>query len=142
MTRTLPEGLKILAADKASGIATLRHIFGDGPEIRAVSTVGEAMRAIAQPTDLIICGIHFDESRMFEFLSLVQNKRHLTMAPIVIFRDLESELDPTFFKSLEISATVLGAVGFIDLFSLKQKNGIAAADQYFRDFILDLVLPG
>lgn len=59
--------------------------------------------------------------------------------PFLIFRDIENQLDRTFSCSAEIATTFLGAAAFVDLFDLKQQNGLAAADEHFRKIAFSLL---
>lgn len=52
--------------------------------------------------------------------------------PFVVFRDLESALEPALFRSVEIASRALGAPFFIDLYSLKQEVGVALADEELK----------
>jgi CheY-like chemotaxis protein len=127
---------RVLAADRLEGIQTLHNVLGNSVEIVAATSLKEATRLMHETqVDMIICGIHFDESRMFELSTLAHGSSRTKPIPFLMFRDLESRLEPTFFKSLEISAKVIGAVGFVDLFSLKQQFGVPMADQQFREII-------
>lgn len=126
---------RILVADVPAGQATLRNVMGDGVELVFATTVDAALRALPD-ADMVVCGIHFDDSRMFDLLRLCQADPHCRRKPIVCFRDLDSALAPTLFESLDIAGKALGATTFVDLFALKEKFGISQADGAFRDIIL------
>jgi CheY-like chemotaxis protein len=130
---------RILGADAEQGIRTLRAVLGESAELIPADSLNQAVRVLENPVDLIICGIQFDESRMFDLLTHARQEPRVQDIPFLVFRDLESELDPMFFKSLQISVTALGATGFVDLFALKQEYGIREADAKFRRIILDLL---
>jgi hypothetical protein len=130
---------KILIADRPQGIETLHNVLGDSVELIAASSIDAAIRALAKPIDLVICGLHFDDSRMFDLLIYAHGNSHTCRIPFLIFRDLELELDRIIFKSLEISAKSLGAAGFVDLFTLKKETGISSADEKFRQIIFSLI---
>ncbi|TAL84015.1 MAG: hypothetical protein EPN74_12775 [Rhodanobacter sp.] len=130
---------RVVAADTLQGIETLQHVLGDMVDLITATSFAKAIRTFDEPIDMIICGIHFDDSRMFDLLAYTRNQTHLREIPFYIFRDLDSALEPTFFRSLEISAGVLGATGFIDLFALKQRFGVSNADEQFRKRIANAI---
>lgn len=127
----------ILAADTPRGIATLRNIFADSISIVPATTMEKAADALRSPIDMIVCGIHFSESRMLDLLTQAQANPSSKDVPFLAFRDLESELDPTFFKSMEVAIKVLGGLGFIDLYTLKKQRGVSDADAEFRRIVFE-----
>lgn len=129
---------KVLAADKPEGIQTLRNILSGHADILSASTLSDAAAMLnGQSVDLILCGIHFDDSRMFDLLGLARQSARTKDIPFLVFRDMANQLDQTFSKSIEIAAMLLGAIGFIDLFSLKQNFGIVEAYEQFRRLVLE-----
>jgi CheY-like chemotaxis protein len=130
---------RALAADRPEGIDTLQNILKTGVDLLSATTLEAAVQGLQQPVDLIVCGVHFDDSRMFDLLIHVRADRRTRDTPFLIFRDLESELDTVFFKSMEIASKALGAAGFIDLHTLKRKHGVADADRQFRELIFTLM---
>lgn len=129
---------KVLAADKPEGIQTLRNILNGHADILSASTLSDAAAMLnGQSVDLILCGIHFDDSRMFDLLGLARQSARTKDIPFLVFRDMANQLDRIFSKSIEIAAMSLGAIGFIDLFSLKQNFGIVEADKQFRRLVLE-----
>jgi hypothetical protein len=134
-----PNDIKIIAADRRAGVETLQKLLEDLATVVSVTSLDQALRAIAAPFDLVICGVHFDDSRTFDLLVSLREAKPGMVKSFLIFRDLESELDPTFFRSLEIAAQVSGAAGFVDLYSLRQAKGVAAADEHFRELVRGLV---
>jgi hypothetical protein len=65
--------MRILAAAPAEAQVILRRALGNAPILLPALTVKEAFDVAAQGVDIIVCGIHFDESRMFELLRAGQN---------------------------------------------------------------------
>lgn len=131
---------RVLIADNEEAVATLQHVLGDCVDIVVANTMQQAEEHLQQPLDMVICGIHFDGSNMFQLLHLV-NARHGHL-PFIVFRDLASALDPTFAHSVQISAKLLGALGLIDLYSLRQRLGTQEADRRVRGMVLDALRSG
>jgi hypothetical protein len=59
---------RILIADLPAGVSALRRILAAHATVLGTSSLDEAIAAIGLGVDLIVCGIHFDESRMFDLL--------------------------------------------------------------------------
>lgn len=127
----------LLVADVATGQATLRNVMGDRTGLVGAATLEEAREALGRGVDMVVCGIHFDDSRMFDLLRYARADPRFRPVPFICFRDLESELAPALFESLDIACTALGAAAFVDLFTLKKRHGIADADAAFRRILLD-----
>lgn len=130
----------ILVADRPTGIQTIHNVMGSDFHIMSATCFADAeslIRSSKLRFSLILCGVHFDDSRMFDLAALVQHSEPRAHGPLVIFRDLDSQLDAAFFRSIQLSAKVLGAAGFVDLFELKLKHGIADADASFKQYLID-----
>lgn len=131
---------RVLVADNQEAVATFRFVMGDAVEIATANDMKEAEERLQEALDLVVCGIHFDGSNMFQLLHLVNGRyAHL---PFIVFRDLPSALDPTFAQSVQVSAKLLGALGLIDLYSWRHRLGVEEADNRFRRMVLDALRGG
>jgi hypothetical protein len=126
---------RILVADLPEGQATIENIVGRNAILIPVGTLGAALQEAEGSVDMILCGIHFDESRMFDLLRFCEAQDQFRSRPFLCYRDLESELESTLLESLDISCRALGATGFIDLYTLKRRYGIDQADREFAAII-------
>jgi hypothetical protein len=72
--------------------------------------------------DLVLCGVYFDRSRLFDLVKLVHRR-----LPVVCCRVLRFEMPSISMQALRIACETLGAE-FIDLPALRQAQGDAAAD--------------
>lgn len=86
----------ILVADLPSGIATLRNVLGERATFIHADTIDAALKS-SKSADMIVCGIHFDDSRMFDLLRLVKADSQSRSIPFLCYRDLGSELPATLF---------------------------------------------
>lgn len=127
---------RVLAADTPQGIATLRNILEPSIHVIGASTMGEAIELMKINIDLMVCGIHFESSRMFDLLRLAKADPLAREKPILCYRDLSSELAPAILHGLKIACRALGAADFIDLYTLKQEVGTISADERFLAIVL------
>jgi DNA-binding NtrC family response regulator len=119
---------RILIADVSLMDARYRAIF-QHDALRFVRTVGEAMRALdVGRYNLLIIGMHFDESKMFELIWHIKAKQINT--PVVCVHGVESALANV--RGVETAARALGACEFFDLRKLpEQSEGIKRLRERF-----------
>jgi DNA-binding response OmpR family regulator len=102
---------RILVADTPDGDRRISTIL-TGHDLVFVRTLREAQRMLAQgPFDLILIGVHFDDSRMFDFLRSLQGSK----PPLVCMRSQHFGSHAITLEGLEIAARPLGCTLFLDL---------------------------
>jgi len=124
-----------MVADVSAGQESMATILRDRVRLVHVAGMDGALAALGEGVGLVLCGVHFDESRMFDLLRLAKADKRFRSIPFICYRDLQSELAPPLLESLRIACTALGAEAFIDLYALKQRVGIHAADDEFRRLV-------
>jgi hypothetical protein len=110
---------KILVADTPELIALHLEILGDLYDVETVSDYHAACNLVTEDTDLILCGVHFDESRMFEFFTAVCRMPK----PFVCFRGLQTPIAPAALHVIKLASEALGSAGFIDFVQLSAEFG-------------------
>lgn len=133
---------RILAADVPNEHRTLQKVLDGLVTLVPVTTIDDALSALHASIDAIICGIHFDESRMFDLIRMAKAEMSTRSVPIICYRDLESGLSPALFESLEIACRAQGAESFVDLYALRERLGAAQADEEFRRIVMASVATG
>lgn len=116
---------KILIADVPVGIERLRRIFTQTPHelVVAKTTKQAADLALSGDIDLIICGVHFNDSTMFDCLRLFKGDEKLREIPFIVFQGMDGSLSDGIMESMEMSTTALGACAYVNT----SKVGHAAA---------------
>jgi DNA-binding response OmpR family regulator len=100
----------ILVADRPENERRLAAILS-GHELVLVRTLAEARRALRGARfDLVLVGVHFDESRMFDLLREVGEGTQ-----IVCVRSQQFQSHAISLEGLEIAARALGCALFLDL---------------------------
>ena len=89
---------------------------------------------------MVICGLHFDESRMHELLEFV--RREFPELPFLGLRVLDYESRRTSIPAAEAAIKALGAVGFVDFARMSRQAGPAAAERHLREVALQHLRPG
>jgi CheY-like chemotaxis protein len=108
-------GAKVLVADIPEMDSTLRDCL-PGHELIFVRTMREAISALRRDGfDLILIGLHFDESRMIELLSHVRGLEKYRDAPVICVQGIEVNLPESVLKSIDMAVKALGGTAFLDL---------------------------
>lgn len=89
--------------------------------------------------DLILCGVFFDESRMFDLLKHVREKH--PQIPFVVCRLLNKPIPRITLEALRIAAAAMGAAGFVDMPDIDSPGADEARYQAFREVVRNY-LPG
>jgi hypothetical protein len=133
----MPEGSKILVADAPEAVPLHHKILAPHYEVRTVIDYQAACDLVKKDVDLVVCGVHFDESRVFDFFSTVR----CIPKPFVCFRSLATPLTPGALRVIKLAGEVLGSVGFIDFVNLREEIGEQGAIRKARECI-DQALKG
>lgn len=102
---------RILVADTPEGDRRISAILA-GHELVFVRKLGEAQRALEREAfGLVLIGVHFDDSRMFDLLRCSQGSG----PPVVCMRSHQFASPAITIEGLEIAAKALGCHVFLDL---------------------------
>jgi DNA-binding response OmpR family regulator len=105
---------KILVADVPHMDGRYGGAFG-GCDVRYVRTMAEARQALAQARyDLVVVGVYFDDSQMFDLVRAIRQDENRGNVPIVCVRGHPGFTAVTG-RTLEVAVKTLGADEFIDL---------------------------
>jgi len=100
----------ILVADQPENDRRLSAIL-QGHELVFVRSLGEALRALhGRRFDLVLVGVHFDESRMFDLVRALAEGTQ-----VICVRSQHFHSPAITLEGLEIAAKALGCALFLDL---------------------------
>jgi DNA-binding response OmpR family regulator len=106
---------KVLVADTPEADRRTSQIL-DGHELVFVRTLGDAQRAIErEPFGLVLIGVHFDDSRMFDLLRFLQARRTDAGCAVICIRSQRFASPAITIEGLEIAVKALGCAMFLDL---------------------------
>ena len=87
-----------------------------GHRLTIPKSVGEAERLLRQHEfALVVLGVHFDESRMFELLRVVRIYECNKLTPVVCLLSGESKLSPVAIEGLDHAVKAMLVNAFLDL---------------------------
>ena len=106
---------KILAACPPFALPTLERVLGGYVHLVPAATLGAAQSILStdRRITLIVCGVHFDESRMYDLLRYARYE--FPHKPFVCVRVLDSEIPRISREALSIAAETLGASAYVDV---------------------------
>ena len=109
----LPMKKLILVADHSDARITAML---NGHDLSFVRTLDEAKATLAgRNFDLIVIGVHFDESRMFDLLRHVRWQERHRATPVVCVLTAEFSRHAIAAEGLEIAVKALGGTAYVDL---------------------------
>jgi CheY-like chemotaxis protein len=109
----VPMKKSILVADHSD--ARLSALLS-GHELTFVNTLDEAKKTLTgRNFDLIVIGVHFDESRMFDLLRYVRGQERHRATPVVCVLSAEFARHAIAAEGLEIAVKALGGTAYVDL---------------------------
>ena len=84
-----------------------------------VHTLAAALKALAgEDFDVVLIGMHFDDSRMFDLLREVRAGSRNGAVPVVCYRMRPLAFMALSTQVIEVTVKALGALSFVDLASL------------------------
>lgn len=107
--------MKVLIADTPAGDRRISEILS-GHELEFVRTLADAQRAVERDGfALVMVGVHFDESRMFDLLRYVQARGEPRGCAVICMRSHHFASSAISIEGLEIATRALGCHLFLDL---------------------------
>jgi PleD family two-component response regulator len=93
----------------------MERILGQQHEFIVVRTMLEAAAKLKEGAfNLIMIGVHFNESRMFELLSDAHKSSNNADTPIICFCTRDTPLTRTMHESIDVASKALGAWMYLD----------------------------
>jgi DNA-binding NtrC family response regulator len=119
---------KLLAAMRQEGTVAVERALGRYVEVVPAYTFEDAVARLERRNiNLVLCGMYFAETRMFDLLRLVKEK--YPTLPVVCCRIGQSEVPEVTLEAVGIAARSMGAEDFVNQPLLRPDP---AADQEFR----------
>jgi len=140
MSATSPSpAAPIVVADTSEAFQALQAPLARVFALAHAATCEQA-RALVQPmTPLVLCGVHFDEGRLYDLLRSLKATPTLAQVPFVVTRIGPGELDEGIYDSVKVATSALGGNGFIDFFRWQAQYGPAGAARRLLERVRALV---
>jgi hypothetical protein len=122
----------LLLAMRPQGAVAVTRALGEYARLERAATYDQAVARLQESDiDLVLCGIYFDEIRMFDLLRYVRHQ--VPGVPVLCARLGDTEVPPVTLEATSIAATTMGAAAFLDLPLIR---GGTSLDQEFRSAVL------
>lgn len=133
-SRTRP---RILVAGSREAIEALSALLEGHADLVAARSTAEALGQFdAGRFDTVACSVHFDESRMFDFLQALHDRPAGRRARIVCFRVAAHELKPSTRAAIAQALEALGVTVFLDMPQLARRHGAEVAGEILRQIVI------
>lgn len=124
---------KLLIAIGQDDVPLVTSIFEKDFELMLCHSFAHACAATDDSFDLIACGLHFDDGRMFDYLRHVKSDPATAHIPFFCIAGSRTVLSPAILKSIAAATSSLGAQGFINLGRWQKQHGQAQAHVMLRE---------
>lgn len=106
---------RVFIAATADDVTAIERILGQKHEFVVVGTVAQAVDKLKEQTfDLIMVGVHFNESRMFELLRDIHAARKNGDTSVICFCSRDTPLTRTMHESIDAASKAMGAWMYLD----------------------------
>ncbi|PWT99123.1 MAG: hypothetical protein C5B53_05790 [Candidatus Melainabacteria bacterium] len=106
---------RILVADAPEAFDRLKKALSHQYQLDFAEHYDQAISLLkSNHYDLLICGEHFDDSKMFELMGAAKFELKLHDLAMLCFRHLHSRFSAQVHKAVQMSAELMGACRFID----------------------------
>jgi len=107
--------LKFFLASDVEGLRRLYSVLADF-DFRSSSTLDDALRLLDSPMsfDLIIIGVHFDDSRAVDLLREIRSRPRYELTPVLFIRTQPSSISQILEQSILSLKDAYRVNGFIE----------------------------
>lgn len=124
---------RILVANDLQGFKRLAGIL-KGEDVRFAQTLTEARQLLNSVRfDLVIAGVHFDDSRAVELLQIVRTNKKTETSPFVFIRTRHSSMALEIEKTINTLQKALDHSGLIETEMLSEDDELIR-QEIFRRF--------
>ena len=128
---------RVLVAGTADAIQAFARALHGAADVVPAESVKEALAELDRGAfQVIACNVRFDESRMFEFLQAVM-ERKLPGVRVIAFRLERRALTRSTGDAITHALEALGVERFVDLAKVRTQYDEAVALETLRKVVLD-----
>jgi len=127
---------RVLVAGTQDVVDAARAALGEDLELAAAYSVAEALKHVEGGVDLVLCNVRFDDSRMFDFLGVLNAMPRPRRLPVVCCRVARSPVSAGARRGIELALEALGVIAFLDMHELESREGVEAARAALRAAVM------
>jgi len=127
---------RILVAAPPEAVTRLSKALGEEFDLVFCHSLSLAHTLLTQCRfDVILGGMHFDDSRVFDFIRLARAQERYADVPIVCVKAFDGVLPSRAYDGVKRAIRLLGAEAFVDLAEYRRIYGKEEASQMLLDTI-------
>jgi DNA-binding NarL/FixJ family response regulator len=130
---------RVLVAASPESAERVRDALQEHFTLSVTSSLAEAQSLLAEDIAIVLCGLHFDEGKMFDLLRYAKADPMTREIPFLCVKSTEGVLSSVIFQGIEIASRALGADGFVELVEWKMAVGDEAAYEQLRQLVDRLI---
>ncbi|PZM77143.1 MAG: hypothetical protein DKT66_28300 [Candidatus Melainabacteria bacterium] len=130
--------MKLFLASDVEGLRRLYAVLADF-DFRSSSTLDDALRLLDSPMsfDLIIIGVHFDDSRAVDLLREIRSRSRYELIPVLFIRTQPSSISQILEQSILSLKEAYRVNGFIET-DLLDEDDCRIREEIIRMAALDV----
>ena len=128
---------KLLAATVTESVEHLDTVYAEHAMLLCVTRLEDALAALDDGVDGVICNVHFDEGAMFDLLRTVRSHKTARDIPFIVIDASSTTISSAITQSVKIASMALGANDVIQISKWIAEMGVNAAVLKTRTIVLD-----
>lgn len=125
-------------AIREEDVPLAQSIIGNTIQTVFCHTLEQAQASLDHTIGSVVCGVHFDNGKVFDYLRHVRARPDTSDTPVFILLGSGSRYSPSIIHGMRRAAEVLGVTSFTDLTRLTDKFGHEHAFEILRQRLRDL----
>jgi len=130
---------KLLIAVRPEDMALSKIILGNEFNVVFCHTYEEACRALDGSVQMVTCGVHFDNGKVFDLLRYVRATPEFETLPFFILLGAGSRYSHAIVQGIRAAAELLKVTAFTDLTRFAEKFGKDASFDALRKGIREAI---
>ena len=135
-----PSRPRVLLAVRPEDLKLAQIVVGDIFDVVWCHTFKEALESLDASIQVVACGVHFDNGRVFDLLRHVRENSVTSKLPVFILLGAGSRYSPAIVHGIRSAAELLGVTAFSDLTGMAEKFGLDKIPSILREGMLDAIV--